>query len=63
MAQDTQNLKKKIKIYEQYILDAKLSQNSIKLDYWSSQLKMVMTKLDSRDKNRKKNLKLFKKAN
>ncbi len=62
--QDTKNLIKKRDIeYPKLIKEAKSKGDDITASYWESQLEQVKQKIETRNKNKKKNEKQFRKAN
>ena len=62
--QDTKNLIKKRNIeYPKLIKEAKMNGDDKTASYWEFQLKQVKFKIESRNKNKKRNEKQFRKAN
>jgi hypothetical protein len=61
--QDTKNLKKKIKEYEELIEKSVSEGNKQQVNYWEFQLKEVIERISTRKKHKRKNEKLFWKSN
>lgn len=62
--QDTKNLIKKRDVeYPKLIKEAKIQCDDKSASYWEFQLELVKSKIESRNKNKAKNEKQFRKAN
>ena len=62
--QDTKNLIKKRDVeYPKLIKEAKIQGDDKSASYWEFQLELVKSKIESRNKNKAKNEKQFRKAN
>lgn len=62
--QDTKNLIKKRDIeYPKLIEEAKIKGDWYRVSYWENQLSLLKSKIETRNKNKKRNDKQFRKAN
>ena len=61
--QDMPNLKRKLIEYRGYIKQAVLDNDQYHVDYWTDELKWIQDRIDWKNKNRKKDAKLYRKAN
>jgi hypothetical protein len=62
--QDTKNLIKKRDIeYPKLIKEARMKGDDRTASYWEFELEQIKTKIENRNKNKKKNDKQFRKAN